>query len=225
MISLLDQTVDSKLLERCSLTDQQLSNNSLVPAEEPNRYSPIEDSCLATASNNPASQCQDVLNDILSYNDLEKEYTSDDWDKYFAAQLPSPPLDNVSEIEMDVLECHSTANIGLDPSVNVLEEESETAADNRSQRTGLEDSNVLQMEIHNVSNNFVGETLQTDLESPDLQLNPLGSLLINKSNRKVFAESANKVNSCNDHNADVQAPELQVITQRPELRDKIQKLF
>lgn len=125
MISLLDETVDSELLERCPLSDQQLSNDLSVPTQVPNPCFPIEDSCLATVSNNPASECQDELNDILSFNDLEKEYSSDDWDKYFATQLPCLQ----SEIEMDVPECHSLSNIGQGPRPNVSDEEEDHNSD------------------------------------------------------------------------------------------------
>lgn len=78
MISQLDQSFDSKLFE--SGDDSWLGNYF------------------------PSPNLQFPLNDIISFKDLESEYTSGDWDEYFATQLPSSPvlpLVDVLEIEMD----------------------------------------------------------------------------------------------------------------------------
>lgn len=88
IISKLIHTVDSELLERCPFTEEQLNSNSTTP----NSYLPRFDN----ASNNPWTDCPPEIYDLLSFNDLEKEYTSDDWDEYIAA------LADVSETEKDV---------------------------------------------------------------------------------------------------------------------------
>lgn len=70
LICQLGQTVDSELFETCPVTEEYLSGTR-------SRSSPVT-SCTSL------SDCRLPLNDVLTYNDLEKEYISDDWDEYFA---------------------------------------------------------------------------------------------------------------------------------------------
>lgn len=179
-MSQLGDKVDVKLLERCSFTNEQLCSDLMSP----DSTSPI----LPNDSlNNPASHCQVAFSDILNYNDLEKEYTSDDWDKYFATQLPSALVD-VSEISMDVSESTIDA---ADQSLDI-----ETSVE--------EVSNVLQSEIDNAAYNFVRGTSCDNSNSSnkckpsDLVVDQNANVMLTETPSSVEVSDTNSIVSVDD---------------------------
>lgn len=135
MISELSYRIDPELLDRCPFTEEQLTSN-LVPTMTPN-------SCLPWNSN--ISNDPPELHDFLSFNVLVKEYTSDDWDKYFAAQLPNPFVDS-SEKEMDHIDCNSLVEAAQDANLNVSERVD--TSDHISEHNNQPHSKTMEVELN-----------------------------------------------------------------------------
>lgn len=126
MIAELVLTVDSNLLTRCPYTDEQLQ---LVAVTTPNPCSPhasSEISRLGKHPNNPTSHRPFASQDILSYNELREDYTSDDWNQYFATHLSSSLVDA----------SQNSVDSGIGPHLNVSD--GETNDPNAVEATGLE---------------------------------------------------------------------------------------
>lgn len=115
----LGQSVDNKLFQRCPFTDEQISHMSpsiesnsnavetgvvsvSIPTTPPISHSAsteFEIASVTSISSESFSNVEPVassstgliFSDMLSYKDLEKEYLSEDWDKYFESLLPARP--------------------------------------------------------------------------------------------------------------------------------------
>lgn len=173
----LGQSVDNKLFQRCPFTDEQLSSMNPAVASNPNMLEttvtsdPIPatpnvsapsiginiasvtsisiESFANTTETVVASNTGLMLSDVLSFKDLEKDYMTDDWDKYFET------LSATATAEKTVPKRKSS----------VTQAKVEVADSKKASTSSVSRTDLLQDEIDNAAYILVKGT---GLEGPDL---------------------------------------------------------
>ncbi|XP_037050206.1 uncharacterized protein LOC119084365 isoform X1 [Bradysia coprophila] len=182
LIVLLGQTVDKGLFQRCPFTDEQLS--FMDPAVSSNAMGSIAvapSTPTPTSSNvtaaplglnissvtsipselfaNPtetitASKSGLMLNDILSYKDLERDYMHEDWDKYFATlTVPSKTVprrkSSATQAVVELPDNKKATTSSATSRTDLVQEEIDNAAYVLVKGTGLEGPDLYRCSFSN----------------------------------------------------------------------------